>query len=223
MQPRYQHVIWDWNGTLLDDTWLCVDVLNHLLEKSGRSAIGADEYRQNFGFPVIDFYNYLGFNIDEDSFENVSRTFIDAYESRWLTECGLHPDAKAVLQALSKAGLSHSVLSAAQQDALERGICHFGIEDHFQSLVGTDNIHALGKIEQGCKWIAEQEWTPDAVVLVGDTLHDLEVAQAIGCDCILLTHGHHCPERLAKSGAPLIHSLKELIDAIASPSVEAID
>ena len=191
-----------------------------MLIKGGRPAIGADEYRQNFGFPVIDFYNYLGFDIDVESFETVSRAFIDAYEARWLTECALHPDAEHVLQTLSKQGLSHSVLSAAQQEALNQGICHFGIEEHFQGLVCTDNIHALGKIEQGRKWIAQQEWTAEAVVLVGDTLHDLEVAQAIGCDCILLTHGHHCPTRLAKSGAPLVHNLKELIDTITSASLD---
>lgn len=214
MRPRYKHIIWDWNGTLLDDSWLCVDVLNELLEERGRSRISTDEYRQNFGFPVIDFYNYLGFETDIESFESVSRAFIDRYESRWLEECTLHYEAKNVLQTLAHHGVSHSVLSAAQQDALNRGIKHYEISEHFLGLVGTDNIHALGKIEKGREWMTQLDWGPDAIVLVGDTLHDLEVAKAIGCDCILLTHGHHCPIRLANSGAPTIHSLNELIQKV---------
>ena len=34
---NYRHVIWDWNGTLLDDAWLCVEVLNGLLARRRRS------------------------------------------------------------------------------------------------------------------------------------------------------------------------------------------
>lgn len=217
MKTRYQHIIWDWNGTLLDDTWLCVEVLNALLVKRGKPAISSDEYRQNFGFPVVHFYDYLGFDVDKDSFENVSRAFIDAYEARWLKECALHSEVETVLKALTEAGLSHSVLSAAEQQTLERGITHFEIQAHFKALIGTDNIHALGKIEQGRTWMAQLDWAPEAVVLVGDTLHDLEVAEAIGCDCILMTHGHHCPVRLKESGTPLAHTLGELVNRLKEP------
>jgi phosphoglycolate phosphatase len=136
-----------------------------------------------------------------------------------LQDCHLHPEAAAVLSKLSAGGLSHSVLSAAEQGTLERGIAHFGIGSHFKGLIGTDNIHALGKIDQGHSWMAQLEWPPEAVVMVGDTLHDLEVAEAIGCDCILMTHGHHCPTRLKESGAPLAHSLFELIDCLSTKAV----
>lgn len=216
MDTRYQHIIWDWNGTLLNDTWLCVEVLNELLAARNRSSIDPNEYRKQFGFPVIDFYDYLGFDVDVDSFDSISRAFIDAYEARWLKECSLHLDAETVLRALSAAGLSHSILSAAEQATLERGISHFGIGSHFKAIIGTDNIHALGKVERGRAWMAHLDWPPEAVVLVGDTLHDLEVAEAMGCDCILMTHGHHCPTRLINTGAPLAHSLAELVDCLST-------
>lgn len=216
MDTRYQHIIWDWNGTLLNDTWLCVEVLNELLAARNRSTIDPNEYRKQFGFPVIDFYDYLGFDVDVDSFDSISRAFIDAYEARWLKECSLHQDAETVLRALSAAGLSHSILSAAEQATLERGISHFGIGSHFKAIIGTDNIHALGKVERGRAWMAHLDWPPEAVVLVGDTLHDLEVAEAMGCDCILMTHGHHCPTRLINTGAPLAHSLAELVDCLST-------
>ena len=216
MNTPYQHIIWDWNGTLLNDTWLCVEVLNELLVARNRSTIDPNEYRKQFGFPVIHFYDYLGFDVDVDSFDSISRAFIDAYEARWLKECSLHPDAETVLRALSAAGLSHSILSAAEQATLERGISHFGIGSHFKAIIGTDNIHALGKVERGRAWMAHLDWPPEAVVLVGDTLHDLEVAEAMGCDCILMTHGHHCPTRLINTGAPLAHSLAELVDCLST-------
>lgn len=210
MEPRYRHIIWDWNGTLLDDTWLCVEVLNGLLARRGRGPISEDDYRANFGFPVVRFYQFLGFDTDVDSFDKVSREFIGDYEARWLEECALHPETSDILARLAEIGISHSVLSAAKQEALEVGIAHFGIRNHFLGLVGTDNIYAEGKVACGRRWIERVGHARDKVVIVGDTLHDFEVAQDIGTDCILLAHGHHTPKRLAATGAPVVHSLLEL-------------
>jgi len=215
MARRYRHIIWDWNGTLLDDTRLCVEVLNGILGRRGRGPITADDYRTNFGFPVIHFYRYLGFDTDRDTFDLVSREFIGDYEARWLGECALHPETAEVLARLSDGGLTHSVLSAAKQEALETGIGHFGIRERFLGLVGTDNIYAEGKIARGRHWIERLARPREEVVIVGDTLHDWEVAQDIGTDCILLAHGHHSPARLAATGAPVVHSLAELADRLA--------
>ena len=217
MTAHYRHAIWDWNGTLLNDTWLCVEVLNGLLTRRGRQPISEAVYRENFGFPVVHFYNYLGFETDVDSFERISREFIDAYEARWFQECALHSDAMDTLAELSRLGMSHSVLSAAKQEALDSGVRFYGLASHFMALVGTDNIHALGKIEQGQRWVKAQKWSRDEMVLIGDTLHDFEVAQALGIHCILMAHGHHTPERLAATGAPVVHSLGELLAELKSP------
>jgi len=211
----YKHAIWDWNGTLLDDTWLCVEVLNGLLARRGRAPITVDDYRENFGFPVIHFYEYLGFDTDVDSFDQVSREFIGDYEARWFQECALHPDAHEVLAALTKLGLTQSVLSAAKQEALESGIQHYGIREYFTGLVGTDNIYAQGKVDRGKHWIAQLLWKPEEVVMIGDTMHDFEVAEAIGADCLLLSHGHHTAERLATTGKPVLNSLRELLNVMA--------
>ncbi|MEO0508815.1 MAG: HAD family hydrolase [Verrucomicrobiota bacterium] len=210
-----KHIIWDWNGTLLNDTWLCVEVLNGLLMRRGRAPISEEDYRENFGFPVIHFYEFLGFDTDRDSFDRASREFISDYEARWLTECSLHAHAPDVLAAMSSSGLTHSVLSAAKQEALEIGIGHFGILDYFHGLCGTDNIYAEGKVERGRQWIEQLHWNPEEVVLIGDTLHDFEVAETMGTDCILLAHGHHTPERLSATGKPVAHSLRELVNLVS--------
>jgi phosphoglycolate phosphatase len=216
MTARYKHVIWDWNGTLLNDIELCVDVLNGLLAKRGRAPLSEQDYRNNFGFPVVHFYDYLGFDTDKDSFDRISREFIDDYQARCFEECKLHTEAAQVLTDLAQLGMSHSVLSAAKQDALNESIHHFGIRDHFWGLMGADNIYAEGKVAQGHHWIEQLHWQPDEIVLIGDTLHDFEVAEAIGTHCILMTHGHHTTEWLASSGAPVVHSLRELVQLLRS-------
>lgn len=211
MNKRYKHIIWDWNGTLLNDIVLCLKVLNGLLNRRSRVSITREDYRRNFGFPVIHFYRYLGLETGADSFHEISYEFIRDYETYWFEQCALHPETSAVLARLTQLGLTHSVLSAARQEALDTGIHYFGIRDHFLGLMGTSNIYAEGKISQGKHWISQLNWHPEEIVLIGDTVHDFEVAEAIGTDCILMAHGHHTFKRLSQTGAPVVHSLKELL------------
>ena len=54
-------------------------------------------------------------------------------------------------------------------------------------------------------------YNPAEVVMIGDTVHDFEVAQAMGTDCILISNGHNSRERLEKTGVLVLDSLEEVI------------
>jgi phosphoglycolate phosphatase len=193
--PRYRHIIWDWNGTLLDDLELCVDVMNGLLDRRGLPLLDRARYLRLFDFPVRAYYERLGFDFDRDSFETLSVEFISAYDARrW--ECQLQPGAQKILESLQSAGLSQSVLSAYRQETLREIVGHFGLTPHFRRILGLDNIYAHSKAELGRNWVAELGLPRSEILLIGDTLHDLDVAQAIGVDCVLVACGHHPEARL---------------------------
>ena len=79
---RYKHIIWDWNGTLLDDAKLCVDIMNVVLSRRNMPVISLRQYQELFDFPVVDYYVKLGFDFEKESFEIVGTEFIDYYEER---------------------------------------------------------------------------------------------------------------------------------------------
>ena len=58
-----EHIVWDWNGTLLDDRWLTIAVMNRLLARRNMDELTEDRYLQFFTFPVIDYYRRLGFDL----------------------------------------------------------------------------------------------------------------------------------------------------------------
>lgn len=218
MIERYKHILWDWNGTLLDDSWLCVEVLNALLEERGKAHISLETYRTHFNFPVIHFYDFLGFETDKANFEAISHRFITDYESRWLAECELHAGVHEFFQDTRAHGLSHSILSAAHQNALEIGTAHFGIAHYFQNLLGTDNIYAEGKVSRAQQWMHHCPWNKDDILLVGDTLHDFEVAESIGVACLLLSAGHCHRHRLEATQSLVFDSLNDLLKGTPSPN-----
>lgn len=209
----YRHIIWDWNGTLFDDAWLCVDIMNGMLSQRGLRALTPEYYETIFDFPVSEYYRRAGFDFAVDPFERLSDEFIETYNRR-VRECGLRDGTREVLEAARANGLSQSILSAMKQTTLSELVSHFGLRDHFSDVVGLDNHHAAGKVALGRQWIAAQLLAPAEMVLVGDTTHDYEVAEALGVACIQVHSGHHALDRLSASGAPLINALAELF---ASP------
>ena len=76
---QYQHIIWDWNGTLLNDGWLFVDVMNSILLNRKMKTITLEKYRQIFGFPVKEYYINLGFDLEKEPFEICGLEFINEY------------------------------------------------------------------------------------------------------------------------------------------------
>lgn len=205
----FHHVIWDWNGTLLDDAWLCVEVMNGLLAARGLPVLTRESYREQFDFPVIDYYRRLGFDFDREPFEVVGTEFIETYERR-RHESALQPGACEVLQEVRGSGVGQSVLSAYRQETLEELIGHFGLRRFFSGLVGLDNHYAHSKVENGVQWIGELGFPPAEVLMIGDSSHDHEVAEAMGVECWLLTNGHHAAAKLRALKVPVFDSLLEL-------------
>lgn len=204
-----RHVIWDWNGTLLDDAWLCVEVMNGLLRPRGLPPLDAARYQDLFCFPVRDYYLRLGFDFAVDPFEKVGTDFIVGYQERQ-HECRLQRSAEQALASLTALGLPCSVLSASQQWRLEEQSARLGVRERFVALLGLDDHFAGGKLENGRRWIAKLAIDPAQVLLVGDTDHDAEVARDIGVRCVLVPSGHQSPGRLKALGVPVLESLSDL-------------
>ena len=210
---KYTHLIWDWNGTLQNDPWLCVDIMNSLLQKRHKPTITLQQYREIFGFPVRDYYQKAGFDFAIESYEALAAEYISEYDSR-SRECGLQPSAVDVLNLCAEKNLSQYILSASQQKPLEINIAYYGLEKYFHRVVGLSDFYAKGKIENGKKLVAEIDTSADNIVLIGDTIHDYEVAQAIGIDCVLFSAGHQSKERLDEHGVIVVESLNDLLSLV---------
>ena len=206
--PR--HIIWDWNGTLLDDAWLCVEVMNGMLGRRGLPGLTAARYQDIFDFPVEEYYRRLGFDFSREPFSEVGTEFIEGYEKR-RHECRLQANAQEALQTFQEAGLRQVILSAQKQTTLNEAVNQFGIAHFFPCLRGIDDHYAAGKKEQGLGLIRELAVDPGLVLLIGDTTHDGDVARAMGAGCCLVASGHHAFDKLTTCGVPVYNSLDALM------------
>ena len=206
---QYSHILWDWNGTLLDDAWLCVEVMNRMLAERNLQPLTLQRYRDIFDFPVKDYYLTLGFDFEKEPFEKVGMDFMNLYNLRQ-NECTLHPETTGVLLKIAGKGIPQSVLSAREEMELRTEIKKSGIASFFDKIYGLDDHYAHGKTDVGVKLITDLGLPAEELLFIGDTLHDAEVAKELNIDCILIPEGHHSLEKLSGSGLPVIASLKEL-------------
>jgi phosphoglycolate phosphatase len=206
---KYRHIIWDWNGTLWDDAWLCVEINNHMLQRRNLLEISIDTYRDKLCFPVSNYYCQLGFDYDLDPYNVLAEEFIEEYERRRF-ECVLHPGARELIRTLHARNVPQAVLSAYQHDTLMQAVGYFALISFFSDIIGLDDIYAAGKIENGKKYIAGLDIPSNEVLFIGDTLHDFEVAQAMGVDCILIANGHNSRPRLETCGVPVFDSFADM-------------
>lgn len=205
-------IIWDYNGTLLDDVSISYEILNILLTRHGFARVKSIEiYKEIFGFPIIEYYKRAGFDFTRVSYSQLAEEYMEI-NKQMVKTCPLHTGAKEVLRYIHSRNIKQIVLSACEQVALDTQLKALGIAHYFDEIIGTKNVLGEGKLHMGLAWQAKCGIT--SAVMCGDTLHDLEVAKALGAKCVLLSAGHHSKSILNSTGEIVIDQLGELINYI---------
>jgi phosphoglycolate phosphatase-like HAD superfamily hydrolase len=204
------HLVWDWNGTLLDDLALVVTATNASLALLNGPVVTPDEHRRDYRRPIIDYYAFvLGRPVSAEEFAHLDTSFHDAYRTG-LQTCGL---ALGALDALASWSGTQSLLSMFFHDELLPMVQQHGLHDR---LARVDGLRAT--IGGGPKAPHLEEHltalgvTGGECVLIGDSVDDAEAARSVGARVVLYDGGFTDTDRLRATGAPVASTL---IDAVA--------
>ena len=210
---NHKTLFWDWNGTLLDDTRVCIDAMNILLRARKMDELDETTYRRIFTFPVKDYYVEAGFDFSKESFEIPAIEFIENYD-RLVRKAAIFGDAKEALREFSERGYTQMILSAMQNDFLQKMVNFHGIGHYFDIISGIDDHYASGKVDNARKLISRLDGMTGEVIMIGDTIHDHEVGEELGIRVILVTRGHQSEDRLRTTGREIAHNFNELIKLV---------
>ncbi len=205
-------IIWDWNGTLLNDTDYCVSTMNSLLADRGLPLLDTKKYREVFSFPVKEYYQTIGFDFSKEDFSVPAHQYIDLY-NRGFDQCLLQDSTVEALHFFRAKGVRQFVLSAMEHEMLEKTLSQKGILHFFEGVAGLTDHYAVSKVDQGKMLLKNFGIEQAKTWLIGDTVHDFEVADALGITCVLVADGHQSAERLHETGAKVIENLKQLISS----------
>lgn len=194
----YEHIIFDWNGTLLSDVDHVWESLVGSLEAFKIPKIPREEFRDRFFFPIKDFYQTIGIALEyhNDFNKEYHRRYFEGYQKMNLFE-GTHE----LLSKLKKEGKKLSVLSASEENHLHEAVDFFGVKQHMVEVFGLCNLGAEGKASRGKDLLDKVNSHKPRTVIVGDTLYDERVGKHIGIETLLVADGIQSFEQLKKEAS----------------------
>ena len=210
---KIETVIFDFNGTILDDLDLCFSVLNKMLNMYNHPSITLERYLDIFTFPVINYYKKAGFDFSKESFDELAPIFMDLYQPNSL-KCNLHEGVIELINKFRSEGKKIVLLSASKRNLMIEQLEHFNIKHLFDEILGTSTINAVGKDDIAKEYIEKNHINKATTIMIGDTLHDEEVSSILGVDSFLVAKGHQSKERLLKSNAIVLDDLRDILNYI---------
>ncbi len=187
-----EYLLWDWNGTLLNDTDLCVEIIDKALLERGYSGLSKERYLEIFTIPVYDYYEKLELNQEVHTFEEIANNFISKYKAG-RHSLNLYEGAREILEGLKSKQVKQILFSAAHIEELEFQVTNHALEGVFHELSGASDYQAGSKLERGIKLSDQNKNKPG--VIIGDTIHDMEIGKEIGIETIWVSEGHQSVQR----------------------------
>jgi phosphoglycolate phosphatase-like HAD superfamily hydrolase len=204
-----KHLVWDWNGTLLDDLTLVVAATNACLATVGGPVVTAEEHRRDFRRPVVDYYTFvLGRPVDHDEFKRLDDAFHTAYRLGMAT-LALTADAH---EAMARWPGPQSLLSMFFHEELLVEVTRYGIAARLSRVDGlpgsTGGFRKASYLEAHLTALG----IPGSqAVLIGDSVDDADAAAAVGASCVLYSGGFTDAELLYATGRPVASTLVEAV------------
>ena len=215
--PNHQeplHLVWDWNGTVLNDFEIILRSTNDSFGDHGLPPITADQYRTQIKMPIRAFYaDILGYAPTDEQWEAMDVTFHKyyvAYERQARLSDGL-PD---LFRDWAGRGHSQSLLSMYHDDKLVPVVEHHGIAHHFALVQGTTPPRPARKAEHLADHLRRLRLDPATVVLIGDSPDDAAAAYSVGARVILYSGGFAAASSLRATGAPIADTLADAVTMI---------
>ena len=205
---RYRTIVWDFNGTLVDDLGIGIGAINALLGRRGMPQIlSYDAYHEVFCFPIEEYYRRLGFDFSVEPYEVLAHEWVREYRARE-GSAPLREGAEHLLRRFRLCGLRQAVLSATEEKMLGEQLDALGIRGFFESVIGRGDIYASDKVALAAA--NAHRFTGGGVLVIGDTEHDVRMAEALSADVILLEGGHSSSSALSAIGCEIVSDLAEL-------------
>ncbi len=209
---RYHYIFWDFNGTIIDDVNNALGCVNDLLFRKGRKPITLEEYYNYVETPIVGFYRHI-LPPEELDFNEISRDYHTDYARR-MNETQLAEGAFDLMQLLQKSG-AHQYIITSNQIGETTELCEkFNIVQFIDKISGADDSSCSSKTQRAEELFRSLDISPNDAILIGDTLHDLETANALGIDCVLVGFGHQGTRLLEEHNAYTVSSLEEVKNII---------
>jgi len=186
-----ESIIWDWNGTILNDVDNNINAVNMILQKRNLAVITKEEYRRKIKIPIKQFYNDIGLEInDPETYNLITNDYWKYYNMGYKNNTKINDGMENILIKLKENDINNYLLSATQHDKLIKQVKDKGMEIYFKDIIGNNNYEVKSKLEKAKELIKNENIKVNNTILIGDLISDYELAEELRIKCILYSNGH---------------------------------
>lgn len=196
---KYRLVIFDWDGTLADSTGRIVYAMQSAAAKQGQAYRSDWEVKQIIGLGLGEAITELWPDISGSALVDMKQAYAQHYQDEVAPQVVLFPGARELLERLTHAGVMLAVATGKSRRGLNAVLDEMSLEHIFKITRCADETASKPDPMMLNEILAETQMSQDAVLMVGDTSFDLDMAFHAGVDAVALTHGAHDNARLSKS------------------------
>ncbi|MBQ7598555.1 MAG: HAD hydrolase-like protein [Clostridia bacterium] len=205
---RYDGVIFDFDGTLVDTGEGILKSLQFAFEDHGRPIPTAEDLKKFIGPPI--YYSFTTFyNVSEADVGDYIKSYRKRYREKGIFECRLYDGMEQTLRALKKGGVKLGIASSKPLHLIYDVMQVVGITELFDAVVGTqlDDSRHEGKadlVNESREKLGIDDKT--RVLMVGDRYFDIDGAAGAGVDSAGMLYGYGSREEFEAHGATFVLS-----------------
>ena len=207
-----KYIFLDFNGTVLNDVDLCLNLLNMMLVEKGKKALDITEYKNVFTFPIKTYYEKAGFDFIGYTYEELADFFVVEYSRRNVTESFIYTDFRDFIKEVRVLGYKIILCSASMEKMLLEQLKQFGIDDVFDDVIALSDHFAISKLELTKEYVKNHSIDLSKSYFIGDTTHDAEVGKECGLNVILVERGHQSYDVLKTQKTLIVKDFLEVLN-----------
>jgi phosphoglycolate phosphatase len=198
----FELLVFDWDGTLMDSIATIVACTREAFVDAGVAAPDEGVIRDTIGLGLRETIDRLAPAGGEDLFERV----VSSYRGRWLATYRerqlLFGGVPELLARLAGDGYLLAVATGKSRRGLDHALRSHGLEARFQATRTADEAPSKPHPQMLWDLLDELGVAPESALMIGDSVHDLEMARAAGVAALAVASGAHGRREL-ESRAPL--------------------
>lgn len=209
---KYTTIIWDFNGTLVDDVYAALGAVNDMLLRRNQPVITLDDYSKNVDIPIWKFYENV-FIPNSITPEEAISEFDSGYE-KYIKPYPVMEYAVEILEYFNSLSKTQLIVSASHIDKVTARLKELDLYEYFTDVLAMNDYNCGNKTFLAQQYIRDNKISSDEVVVIGDCIADWQMSKELHCDCILNTKGHQVRRELSITDAVIIDSLDEIKNLI---------
>lgn len=207
---KYELIVFDWDGTLLDSAGAIVQAIQASCRDLGLAVPDDNRARHVIGLGLVDAMRHAVPDLQTDQYQ----AMVDRYRFHYLSgdhQLTLFDGVPQMLERLRAAGHILAIATGKSRVGLDRALDHSGLRPMFQASRCADECHSKPHPQMLEELTAEFGIAATSTVMIGDTSHDLLMASNAGVDALAVTYGAHPHDQLLEhKPVTCVHSVREL-------------